>query len=109
MGVIGLLLLIAVLALLYLTRKLDLSSLPADVRWFYEKYHYKSRKWKEVGRGVTAYFQREIAANSEEWDRMEDIFFKFAKGTDLHIHSMSWRVGWMSLTAQTSFGLKLPP
>ena len=33
----------------YWYRPLDLSSLPKDVRWFYEKYQQSPRSWEVIG------------------------------------------------------------
>jgi hypothetical protein len=48
--VAALLLLLALYLLLRKSSNLDLSSLPAEVRWWYERYYQKSGEWTKVGK-----------------------------------------------------------
>src|SRR5688500_14929515 len=49
-GILAAIALLLAILLLLMNRKLDLSSLPADVRWFYERYQKSSSEWTKHGK-----------------------------------------------------------
>eukprot|EP01127_Copromyxa_protea_P008069 TRINITY_DN1844_c0_g1_i2.p1 TRINITY_DN1844_c0_g1~~TRINITY_DN1844_c0_g1_i2.p1 ORF type:complete len:1097 (-),score=164.76 TRINITY_DN1844_c0_g1_i2:50-3340(-) len=82
--VVGLLaLLIILLAVVWFLRnskQIDLSSLPPDVRWFYEKYQQNPGSWEEMSSSDAMFYQKQLDPGSEGWDRMRAIIDDFAQG-----------------------------
>lgn len=102
-GVFILLSLLVAAAFWWWYRKMDLRSLPADVRWFYERYQAHPGSWEKIGtlnlqtqfpngvagEGGTSYYQKEIEEGTEAWHRMEAILNDFALGQELVVQGMS--------------------
>eukprot|EP01127_Copromyxa_protea_P017077 TRINITY_DN516_c0_g1_i14.p1 TRINITY_DN516_c0_g1~~TRINITY_DN516_c0_g1_i14.p1 ORF type:complete len:998 (-),score=85.22 TRINITY_DN516_c0_g1_i14:65-3058(-) len=85
--VIGVVVIFIVIAVIIYLRKsyLNLSSLPPDVRWFYERYQASPSSWKKEGSDSTIYYSKEIEQGTEAWARMRDIFDNFCHGKDIQI------------------------
>jgi len=81
-GVIGafaaILLIIAVAALFLLSKKkLDLKSLPPDVRWQYERFQENPKYWETVHSAGEPYYRKQLVQHSDEWTVMSDLFYGF--------------------------------
>jgi len=79
--VLFLIIAIGFLLVYYRKRYLDLKPLPAQVRWWYEKYQKSNGTWSLDDGGL--YYYKQLDSSSEHWQEMRQILDNFLEGREL--------------------------
>eukprot|EP01127_Copromyxa_protea_P018107 TRINITY_DN5626_c0_g3_i2.p1 TRINITY_DN5626_c0_g3~~TRINITY_DN5626_c0_g3_i2.p1 ORF type:complete len:533 (-),score=92.68 TRINITY_DN5626_c0_g3_i2:42-1640(-) len=80
-------LVVLVTAFYFFTRehKLDMKSLPKEVRYFYEDFYSSSRTWEAIGEGHVKVYKRKLDPESKYWTRMLFLLRTHCKGRSIEI------------------------
>jgi hypothetical protein len=84
-GVAVLILIIAILFLLSQKRKLDMSALPKEVRYFYDDYYESPKKWSHSGSDTVKCYTRKLDPESKLWSHMLFLLKSYCMGRGVEV------------------------
>jgi hypothetical protein len=65
--------------------QLDLSSLPKEVRSFYDNYYKSKSSWTKEGTTDFIWYRKQLVPGSDLWGEMSKLFSEFNRGSELII------------------------